>query len=73
LLRPMLGPMTVPRARVDMGRCALAKPDLLKRWKLDAPLNKYNRVTFYTPSNEGYTDYPFLKDTERAPRFFARA
>jgi hypothetical protein len=71
LLHPMLGPMTVPRAQVAMGRWALANPDLLKRWKLDAPLNKYDRATFYTPGVEGYIDYPFLEDTEHAPRFFA--
>ncbi|KAI4963632.1 hypothetical protein ZWY2020_011258 [Hordeum vulgare] len=36
------------------------KPDLPKR-KLNAPLNKYNRMTFYISDPVvGYTDYPFL-------------
>jgi 12-oxophytodienoic acid reductase len=54
-----------------MGRWALANPDLLKRWKLNAPLNMYDRDTFYTPSMEGYIDYPFLQDTEHADKYFA--
>lgn len=49
---------------VAYGRWFLANPDLPKRFELDAPLNKYNRVTFYTPDSVlGYTDYPFLKST----------
>lgn len=46
---------------VAFGRLFLANPDLPKRFELDAPLNKYNRFTFYTPDPVvGYTDYPFL-------------
>jgi 12-oxophytodienoic acid reductase len=46
---------------VAYGRIFLANPDLPKRFELDAPLNKYNRSTFYTPDPVvGYTDYPFL-------------
>ncbi|KAI9185157.1 hypothetical protein LWI28_004803 [Acer negundo] len=46
------------------GRIFLANPDLPKRFKLDAPLNKYNRDTFYIPDPfVGYTDYPFLETT----------
>ncbi|KAL2326220.1 hypothetical protein Fmac_025278 [Flemingia macrophylla] len=45
---------------VAYGRLFLANPDLPKRFELDAPLNKYNRDTFYTPDPVvGYTDYPF--------------
>ncbi|KAG8378510.1 hypothetical protein BUALT_Bualt08G0144600 [Buddleja alternifolia] len=37
--------------------------DLPKRFKINAPLNKYNRETFYTPDPVvGYNDYPFLED-----------
>ncbi|KAH7568279.1 hypothetical protein JRO89_XS07G0270900 [Xanthoceras sorbifolium] len=47
---------------VVYGRVFLANPDLPKRFELDAPLNKYNRDTFYTPDPViGYTDYPFLE------------
>ncbi|XP_078172866.1 putative 12-oxophytodienoate reductase 11 [Carex rostrata] len=46
---------------VAYGRIFLANPDLPKRFELDAPLNKYNRNTFYIPDPVvGYTDYPFL-------------
>ena len=51
---------------------ALANPDLLTRWKLDAPLNAYDRGTFYTPTSEGYIDYPFLLDTPRAAAYRAQ-
>ena len=57
--------------QVAMGRWALANPDLLLRWKLDAPLNKYDRPTFYAPGEKGYIDYPFLKDTEEGKAFFS--
>eukprot|EP01025_Chloroclados_australasicus_P008092 TRINITY_DN12795_c0_g1_i3.p1 TRINITY_DN12795_c0_g1~~TRINITY_DN12795_c0_g1_i3.p1 ORF type:complete len:269 (-),score=49.46 TRINITY_DN12795_c0_g1_i3:144-950(-) len=56
---------------VTMGRWALANPDLLLRWKLNAPLNKYDRSTFYIPDLKGYIDYPHLKDTEEGKALFA--
>jgi 12-oxophytodienoic acid reductase len=47
---------------VVYGRLFLANPDLPKRFNLHAPLNKYNRDTFYTSDPVvGYTDYPFLE------------
>ncbi|XP_074280400.1 putative 12-oxophytodienoate reductase 11 [Silene latifolia] len=50
---------------VAYGRLFLANPDLPRRFELDAPLNKYNRETFYIPDPVvGYTDYPFLETTE---------
>lgn len=49
---------------VAYGRLFLANPDLVKRFELNAPLNKYNKETFYTPHPVvGYTDYPFLENT----------
>ncbi|XP_042493007.1 putative 12-oxophytodienoate reductase 11 [Macadamia integrifolia] len=46
---------------VAYGRIFLANPDLPRRFELNAPLNKYNRDTFYIPDPiVGYTDYPFL-------------
>ncbi|KAJ8462523.1 hypothetical protein ONZ45_g17902 [Pleurotus djamor] len=44
---------------VGVGRHFLANPDLPVRWRFDLPLNPYNRATFYTPGDVGYTDYPF--------------
>ncbi|KAI4324208.1 hypothetical protein L6164_023762 [Bauhinia variegata] len=47
---------------VAYGKLFLANPDLPRRFELNAPLNKYNRKTFYTPDPViGYTDYPFLE------------
>ncbi|KAF8411938.1 hypothetical protein HHK36_004496 [Tetracentron sinense] len=49
---------------VVYGRLFLANPDLPRRFELDAPLNKYNRDTFYISDPVlGYTDYPFLKNS----------
>ncbi|XP_062228356.1 12-oxophytodienoate reductase 1-like [Phragmites australis] len=50
---------------VAYGRLFLANPDLPNRFELGAPLNKYNRSTFYTQDPViGYTDYPFLDDDD---------
>ncbi|KAJ4713764.1 12-oxophytodienoate reductase [Melia azedarach] len=49
---------------VVYGRLFLANPDLPRRFELNAPLNKYNRETFYVSDPViGYTDYPFLETT----------
>lgn len=46
---------------VAYGRLFISNPDLVKRFELNAPLNKYDRFTFYTfDPVVGYTDYPFL-------------
>ena len=62
------GNRAVAEDRADLiayGRWFLANPDLPMRFALNAPLNKYNEETFYTPDPVlGYTDYPFLEDTE---------
>ncbi len=42
------------------GGAFLANPDLVERFKQGAELNVPNKDTFYSPSAEGYTDYPFL-------------
>ncbi|KAL7119688.1 hypothetical protein ACP275_02G077800 [Erythranthe tilingii] len=48
---------------IAYGRSFLANPDLVRRFEVDAPLNKYNRSTFYIPDPVvGYTDYPFLEE-----------
>ncbi|KAK3140994.1 hypothetical protein QOZ80_5AG0408690 [Eleusine coracana subsp. coracana] len=51
---------------VSFGRLFLANPDLPHRFGIpDAPLNKYDRATFYTSDPVvGYTDYPFLHHQE---------
>ncbi|KAL9274499.1 putative 12-oxophytodienoate reductase 11 [Drosera capensis] len=58
------GIKAVEEGRADLvayGRFFLANPDLPRRFELDAPLNKYDRSTFYIADPVvGYTDYPFL-------------
>lgn len=67
------GPKTITDGAADMvayGRWALANPDMLKRFKLQAPLNRYDRDTFYVPGPKGYTDYPFLEETEHGSKYY---
>lgn len=48
-------------AAAFFGRTFLANPDLVERFRRDAPLNTPDPETFYhTPGPEGYTDYPTL-------------
>ena len=47
---------------ICFGRHYLSNPDLPRRFREHAELNKYNRDTFYTNGDEGYIDYPFLED-----------
>ncbi|MGF1485981.1 MAG: alkene reductase [Prochloraceae cyanobacterium] len=48
---------------VAYGRLFIANPDLPKRFATNAPLNQYDRSTFYGGTARGYTDYPFLEDS----------
>ncbi|XP_055808747.1 12-oxophytodienoate reductase 1 [Solanum dulcamara] len=61
------GNRAVVEDRADLvayGRLFISNPDLPNRFKLNAPLNKYNRETFYTSDPVvGYTDYPILETT----------
>jgi N-ethylmaleimide reductase len=38
----------------------IANPDLVERYKTDAPLNEADSSSFYGGDEKGYTDYPFL-------------
>ncbi|PSC70848.1 12-oxophytodienoate reductase 11 [Micractinium conductrix] len=57
---------------VCYGRWWISNPDLPRRFRLGAPLTKYDRATFYTQAAEGYTDYPFLEDSEEGKAFLAK-
>ena len=48
---------------ISSGVPVLANPDLVERWRLDAPLNAPDKATFYGGGAKGYTDYPFLETT----------
>jgi 2,4-dienoyl-CoA reductase-like NADH-dependent reductase (Old Yellow Enzyme family) len=47
---------------VAFGKSYIANPDLVKRFELNAELNKADSSTFYGDGPHGYTDYPFLAD-----------
>ncbi len=46
---------------VSFGVPFIANPDLVERFRLDAPLQPGDRATFYGGGAEGYTDYPLLE------------
>jgi len=45
---------------VAFGKLIISNPDLVARFKSDAPLNDWDMPTFYSPGPKGYTDYPAL-------------
>jgi N-ethylmaleimide reductase len=48
---------------IAFGKLFISNPDLVERYKVDAPLNKPDKSTFYHGDEKGYTDYPFLKNS----------
>lgn len=46
---------------VAFGRSFIANPDLVQRFKQQAPLNEHRAQFDYANGPEGYTDYPFLQ------------
>jgi 2,4-dienoyl-CoA reductase-like NADH-dependent reductase (Old Yellow Enzyme family) len=46
---------------VAFGKDFISNPDLVERFKTNAPLNTWNPATFYAAGPEGYIDYPILK------------
>lgn len=48
---------------VAFGVPFIANPDLVERFRRDAPLNQANPDTFYGGGAAGYTDYPLLDET----------
>ena len=49
------------------GPLFLANPDLPERFRLNAPLNAPDELTFYGDGEKGYSDYPAL-----GPQFVLR-
>ena len=47
---------------VAFGQLYIANPDLVERFKANAPLNKPDMATFYGGNEKGYIDYPALTD-----------
>lgn len=51
---------------VAFGVPFIANPDLVRRYKMDLPLNNADFSTFYGGNEVGYTDYPAYGDPESA-------
>ena len=45
---------------IAFGKPFISNPDLAERLKTGAPLNAYDKATFYGGGAKGYTDYPAL-------------
>ena len=45
---------------IAFGKLFISNPDLVERLKLGAPLNEFDKSTFYGGGAKGYTDYPAL-------------
>jgi len=46
---------------VSFAKLFISNPDLPERFRLNAELAPWDKDTFYTPGEKGYTDYPKLK------------
>jgi N-ethylmaleimide reductase len=46
---------------VSFGKLFISNPDLVERFRRNAPLNEWDAATFYTPGPKGYIDYPILE------------
>src|ERR1700759_619973 len=53
-------------ALIAFGKPFISNPDLVERLKAGAPLNEWDKATFYGGGAKGYTDYPTLKGSEEA-------
>ena len=51
---------------IAFGKPFISNPDLVERLKKGAPLNDWDKATFYGGGAEGYTDYPTLAAAEAA-------
>jgi 2,4-dienoyl-CoA reductase-like NADH-dependent reductase (Old Yellow Enzyme family) len=49
----------------SFGRLYMANPDLVERFRRNAPLNPLNSATIYTSDATGYNDYPTLEAAGR--------
>jgi N-ethylmaleimide reductase len=48
---------------IAFGKPFISNPDLVERLKRGAPLNEWDKATFYGGGAKGYTDYPVLGDS----------
>ena len=53
---------------IAFGKPFISNPDLVERLKKGAPLNAWDKATFYGGGAKGYTDYPTLGRRRRRSR-----
>jgi N-ethylmaleimide reductase len=51
---------------IAFGKPFISNPDLVERLKKGAPLNEWDKATFYGGGAKGYTDYPTLQAADAA-------
>jgi N-ethylmaleimide reductase len=51
---------------IAFGKPFISNPDLVERLQRGAPLNAWDKTTFYGGDAKGYTDYPALSETAEA-------
>jgi N-ethylmaleimide reductase len=51
---------------IAFGKLFISNPDLVERLRRGAPLNAFDKATFYGGGAKGYTDYPALGEAEAA-------
>jgi N-ethylmaleimide reductase len=51
---------------IAFGKPFISNPDLVERLKRGAPLNEWDKATFYGGGAKGYTDYPALQAADAA-------
>ena len=51
---------------IAFGKLFISNPDLVERLKRGAPLNPFDKATFYGGDAKGYTDYPVLGEAMAA-------
>ncbi len=51
---------------IAFGKLFISNPDLVERLKRGAPLNDFDKATFYGGDAKGYTDYPTLEVAQAA-------
>ncbi len=51
---------------IAFGKPFISNPDLVERLKAGAPLNEWDKATFYGGGAKGYTDYPALGESLEA-------
>ena len=51
---------------IAFGKPFISNPDLVERLKAGAPLNAFDKATFYGGGAKGYTDYPALGEALEA-------